>query len=225
MSPDKRRIQETDESNLVGNLRGEVGEAVTSWALWRLYRIQQRRNRPPDIQSDLENAGFQLLNVLVDRLRNDVTARLSELGEKKIGSLNFHFLGVKRPEFQIVAEDFATFVVSKGIRDKRNRDISHKELPPKWNDHRSRYVNDRLLTRGTALALRTMKYIDRKLIGPESPYLWQVMRRRRYQPTSPPSAGYLLLPFIVLPTPLRFQLAEAEFNEASQHHRGLARGE
>jgi hypothetical protein len=211
----KRRIHETDEGNLVGNLRGEVGETITTWALWRLYRIQELREQTPDIDADLNNVGLRRLGVVVDRLRNDLTARLSELGERKMGRLNFHFLGAKVPQFQPLAGVFTDFVISSGIREKRHRDISHKELPPQWKDHRHRYVYDRLLTRGTALALRTMKLIDREVIGRESPHLWRIMRTRRYEPANPPSAGYLLMPYILLPLDVRERMAEEDDAGAS----------
>jgi hypothetical protein len=203
VSVTKRRIQETDEGNLVGNLRGEVGEAITTWALWRIYRIQELRLQTSDIAADIANVGLRLLGVVVDRLRDDLTARLSELGEAKTGQLTFYFLAQKRPEFSALSETFTRFVVSSGIREKRHRDISHKELPPQWKDHRNRYVYDRVITRGTALALRTMKAIDRRLIGPESPYLWRIMRTRRYEPMNPPSSGYLIMPHIALPVEIR----------------------
>lgn len=210
VSANKRRIAATDEGNLVGNLRGEVGETITTWALWRIYRIQELRLQTPDVGADLANKSLRLLSVVVDRLRDDLTARLSELGEQKTGCLNFHFLADKRPEFRPEAIKFEHFVDSKGIREKRHRDISHKELPPKWEDHRHRYVYDRVLTRATALALRTMKIIDRRIIGPESPYLWRVMRSRRYEPMNPPSSGYLIMPHIALPDEVRRRLDESE---------------
>jgi hypothetical protein len=191
----------------VSTLRGEIGEVVTTWILWRMYRIQELRQQTSDLDADTRDLGLRLLGIVIARLRDDITARLSELGEEKLHRVNFHVLALKEPRFQSVAAEFTQFVRRGGIRDRRQRDISHKELPESWNDRKYRYVYDRTITRGTALAVRIMKRIDNALLGPESIELWRVMRQRRYEPTSPPSVGYRLMPLIMLPIEARERLA------------------
>lgn len=196
MSPPKKRIHDTQFDNLVGNLRGEVGEAITTWFLWRAFRAHELSMFTDDIKADMNNVALRRQGVLVGRLRDDLTARLSELGERKVGRINFHFAAVKRPEFQPLADEYTRYVTSRGLRTKRNRDISHKNLPERWEDHRHLHVGDRILTRATGLAVRVMKRIDLAMIGPYSRLLWREMRRRRYEPLLPPASGYLLMPFI-----------------------------
>lgn len=153
MSTSKQRVRETDIHHLVSSLRGEIGEVITTWVLWRMYRRQELREQTSDLAADSQNIGLRLLGIVVTRLRDDITARLSELGERESGCVNFHFLSGKEPQYQPLAKTFTQFVKSHGIRDKRHRDISHKELPPTWKDREHRYVYDRTLTRGVALAL------------------------------------------------------------------------
>jgi hypothetical protein len=183
-----------------------------------MYRLQELREQTSDLAVDSQNLGLRLLGIVVTRLRDDITARLSELGERESGCVNFHFLSEKEPQYQPLAKTFTQFVRSRGIRDKRHRDISHKELPPTWSDRQYRYVYDRTLTRGVALALRTMKRIDSVFIGPESSELWRVMRERRYEPTSPPSVGYRLMPLVALSLEARERLARRQGPPSNTDH-------
>lgn len=199
MSSSKRRIHTTPLDLVVAHLRGEVGEAITSWTMWRSFRAQEQRLPTHDIRADLENVQLRKVGILVERLRDDLVARLSELGDDQIGRANFHFLAAKLPQFKLAAESYSKTVLDRGMHAKRNRDISHKEVPERWQDHRDRYVEDRTLTYVTARAIRLMKSIDRVVLGAAAPYLWQIVRRKRYEPLLPASGHYVILPHIRLP--------------------------
>jgi hypothetical protein len=199
LSSSKRRIHTTSVDLVVTHLRGEVGEAITSWTMWRSFRPQEQRLITRDIRADLENVQLRKVSILVERLRDDLVARLFELGDDHIGRANFHFLAAKLPQFKPAAESYGKAVLDRGMHAKRNRDISHKEVPERWEDHRHRYVDDRALTYVTVRAIRLMKSIDRVVLGAAAPYLWQIARRKRYEPLFPASGHYMILPHIRLP--------------------------
>jgi hypothetical protein len=199
MSRKKLRIHNTDIENLVSNLRGEVGEIIVSWILWRNHLVEANSLRTGDPVADLENRRLVLLDILADKLGDEIVARLSELSEPEIGKLTFYFANEKLSGLDDQIEDFRRFVIKNRLRRKRNTDISHKELPEKWSDHREIYISYSVIVRAIAMSLRLMKLIDAKLIGPGSKYFWREIRRRRYTPTAPPKIGYWLMSHIWLP--------------------------
>ncbi|MCP3980396.1 MAG: hypothetical protein GY716_13925 [bacterium] len=58
-----------------------------------------------------------------------------------------------------------------------------------------------------------MKQIDRVVLGPSAPLLWQMMRKRRYTPMTPPRALYFILPQLGLSAEERQQVILEEMNE------------
>src|ERR1700722_11373128 len=113
----------------MGNLRGEVGEVVTAWLLMRHFISGARRVKSGYLSEDLKNKNVQFANLIVDKLADELVGRLSELAENEIGQLTFHFAVRKLKLFEKEAEAFTKYIVKTKIRDKRNRDVSHKELP------------------------------------------------------------------------------------------------
>jgi hypothetical protein len=85
MSKRKLRIATTDVDHLVSNLRGEVGEVITSWLLLRRLMTESSRLSSDDPVKDGENRELATLNLMKERFRDDLVARLSELAEEKIG--------------------------------------------------------------------------------------------------------------------------------------------
>ena len=203
MSREKLRIHNTDLDNLVGNLRGEVGEIITSWTLLRRCHLEARRHRSDDITAELTNPALITTRILSSKLEDEIVARLAELGERKIGRLTFYFAAVKLGKLNAESEAFTGFVRARGFEEKRNLDISHKALPEKWNEHRHRHIAYPTLLRGIALASRLMKLVGREVLGPASRPLWQLMRAKRYAPMLPPSAGYMIMPYMQLSGPTR----------------------
>lgn len=213
MSRQKLRVHRTETENLVSNLRGEIGEIITSWILLHDLMIQDQRERTGDPERDLAAVHLIPLRILGDRLEDDIVARLSELAEKKVGRLTFHFASLKLGMLDAEAKAFAQFIDSRRFREKRNQHISHKELPERFSDHRLIHIPYFTLLRGVALALRIMKKIDRIILGPASNYLWREMRKRRYKPTGPPRVGYMLLPYLGLSAEERVRIVLEEHRE------------
>lgn len=213
MTSKKLRIHNTDINNLVSNLRGEVGEIIFTWVLMRNLMAKSSRRHTDDPVEKIANDELRTLYVLIDKLMDEIVARLSELAEEKIGRLTFHFAQLKLGQFQKDVSAFARFIKSNKFHEKRNQHISHKELPEKWSDHKHIHIPYPVVLRGIAYALRLMKKIDRHILGPSAPYLWREMRKRRYLPTNPVRTGYMLLPHLYLTTDQRAEIIRKEMDE------------
>jgi hypothetical protein len=198
MSKQKLRIHNTDTDNLVSNLRGEVGEIIVTWILLRQTMVQANNLKSPTLSDGLSQPELVTPDILSNKLRDEIVARLSELAEQKIGRLTFHFAQVKLGAFEPAVRAFSRFIQANRFEEKRNYDISHKELPEKWSDHKFIHIPYGTLLKGIAMALRLIKKIDRFVLGPSAPCLWREMRKRRYTPMHPPKVGYLLLPHLRL---------------------------
>lgn len=215
MSRQKLRIADTETDNLLGNLRGEIAEVVTCWILMRQFMVSGTRLRSGDIGKDLSNPDLTFVDVLKDKLEDDLVARLSELAEKKIGRLNFYFAAEKLGTFHKDTSVFSDYIERNGFRKKRNQSISHKELPEKWEDHRvPLHVPYSTIVRAVAHALRLIKRIDRAVLGPSAPYLWREVRKRRYKPiVSPPRVQFMLVPYYHLSGEDRLRIVRQEERE------------
>lgn len=212
----KLRIHNTPLDNLVSNLRGEVGEIIVTWILLRDLMAQANQLRTDDPKADMENHAFCTRNILADKLRDEIVARLAELAEEKIGRLTFYFVQQKRGKFDGEIKAFAGFVESNRFREKRNYDISHKELPEQWTDHKLIHIPYFTILKGVAMALRVMKRIDRSVLGPSAPYLWSEMRKKRYEQMSSLKTGYLLLPYLRLSDQQRIDIIKQESAEGKE---------
>ena len=203
MSKQKLRIKNTQLDNLISNLRGEVGEVITSWVLLRHILVKERELTSDDLAKDFANENLAFVSMLETKLADEIVARLSELAEPKIGRLTFHFAATKLGRLDAEVRAFRSFITREKFHQKRNLDISHKELPEKWAQHGPIVIPYRTLRRGVCYALRLMKNIDRIVLGPSAKYLWPEMRKRRYQLMSPASAVYMLLPHMNLSPEIR----------------------
>lgn len=213
MSRQKLRIKNTQLDNLVSNLRGEVGEIVTSWVLLRRLMTGERALMSDDPANDMANQDLAFVSMLREKLADEIVARLSELAEPKIGCLTFHFAAVKLAKLTQAVQEFSAFISRQRFKEKRNYDISHKELPEEWSQHKHIAIPYRTLLRGVALALRLMKKIDRIVIGPAAKYLWHEMRKKRYELMNPASAAYMLLPYLNLTPDIRGRVIVEEMAE------------
>lgn len=218
MGNEKLKIANTEADNLMGNLRGEMAEVVTSWILMRQFMATGATLSSDNITKDLNNPDLTFAYVLKDKLEDDLVARLSELAEEKIGRLNFYFAAKKLGKFQQEASDFSRYIRRRGFRQKRNQDISHKELPERWEDQRAPlHIPYRTIVRAVSQALRLMKRIDRHVLGPSAPYLWREVRKRRYKPlVSPPRVQCMLVPYYHLSGEDRIQIVKEELGEGAE---------
>lgn len=207
------RVLKTELDNLVSNLRGEVGEIVTTWTMLRFLMTEVRRLSSNDIVSDMKNHNLAFISVLRHKMHDEIVARLSELANPKIGRLTFHFAAAKLNMLHSEEDAFRRFIQRHRFEEKRNYDISHKELPEQWSEHQFILIPYKTLLKGLAHASRLMKKIDRLALGPSAPYLWNEMRKKRYSVMNPPSAMYLLLPHLRLSNGVREKIIMQEMAE------------
>jgi hypothetical protein len=214
MSSQKLRIANTQLDNLVSNLRGEVGEVITSWVLLRHLMAQARDLHSEDVATEMANQNLSFVSMLRSKLADEIVARLSELAERKIGRLTFYIASVKLGKLEGEVREFNDFIVKRQPFDKkRNREISHKELPEEWSQHAQIVIPYKVLLRGIGKALRLMKKIDAVVLGPSAKYCWREMRKGRYQLLNPSSAAYLMLPHLNLSEATRKQVIIDEMAE------------
>jgi len=213
MTQSKIRINNTGLDNLVSNLRGEIGENIFSWILMRNLKVQARRLRTDDIAHDMKNEDLTILYIVIDKLEDEIIARLSELAEKKVGQLTFYFVQEKLCLFKREVDEFVKFIHSNRFHEKRNYNISHKQLPEKWSGHKCIHIPYRRIVKGLVHALRLMKKIDRIALGPSAPFLWREMRKRRYVPVPSAKVAYMLLPYLCLSAKERVKIVFLEAME------------
>jgi hypothetical protein len=161
----------------------------------------------------MANESLSFISMLREKLADEIVARLSELAEPKIGRLTFHFATVKLEKFEDEVRAFSGFISREKLQEKRNSDISHKELPEQWDQHKHFHIPYRTMLKGIAMALRLMKTIDRIVIGPAAKYLWPEMRKRRYKLMNPAKAAYLMLPHLNLAPEVRRAVILEEMEE------------
>ncbi len=203
MGNPKLRVHNTLLDNLISNLRGEVGEVITSWVLLRHMMAQQSKLSTDDVAKDMRNESLTFVTMLRSKLDDEIVARLSELAECKVGRLTFYFAAQKLKKLDGEVEAFRRFIVREKFQEKRNADISHKELPEQWATQGPVHIPHRTLRRAVGHALRLMKAIDCIVLGPASKYLWREMRKKRYELMAPASAMYMMLPYMNLSEEIR----------------------
>jgi hypothetical protein len=216
MSKQKLRIHNTQLDNLISNLRGEVGEVITSWVLLRHMMSKERELSSDDIAKDMRNESLIFVSMLRTKLADEIVARLSELAEAKIGQLTFYFASQKLKALAAEVEAFSDFIVREKLQQKRNLDISHKNLPEQWTDHGPIVIPYRTLLEAVGRAIRLMKRIDGIVVGPAAKYLWREMRKKRYQLMAPASAMYMMLPYMNLSPEIRQRVIMEEMATGRQ---------
>jgi hypothetical protein len=169
--------------------------------------------RTTDILKDLSNAQLVTLDTLKDKLEDEIVSRLAELAEQKVGRLTFYFAHLKFDALEKETSDFTRFIKKNRIEEKRNYDISHKELPEKWTEHKSINIPYPMIVRGIVDALRLMKKFDTIHLGPRAKYLWREMRRRRYKLVHPAKTGYMLMHYLWLSPNDRTRIIQEELLE------------
>jgi hypothetical protein len=216
VSNSKLRVHNTQLDNLISNLRGEVGEVITSWVLLRYMMAKERELSSEDIAKDMRNESLAFVSMLRIKLADEIVARLSELAEAKIGQLTFYFAAQKLKKLDAEVETFSDFIVREKFQQKRNFDISHKNLPEQWAEHGPIVIPYRTLLKGVIRALRLMKTIDGIVLGPAGKYLWREMRKKRNQLMAPASAMYMMLPYMNLSPEIRQRVIMEEMAAGRQ---------
>ena len=210
MAHEQLRIARTDRDVLVSNLRGEVGSAITTWVMLRHFIAQAAGLRSPDPQQDIGKRDLAFLEILIQKLEDELVAKMAELGDEKIGRTNFYFATQKLQSHVDGALQFTKFTVAKELRRKRNQEIAHREQAEKWFEDRPIHVSYGTLLEALALAVRLMKRLDRVVLGPAAPYLWHEARKKRGDLLAPARAMYLLLPYYRLSPEVRMRVVAQE---------------
>lgn len=193
----RSHFDNTEIENLIGNLRGEIGEIIQSWTLMRELIFEIKKLRSNNFIVDSQNNQLSKLHLLKKKCENEIIAALSELGEKKYSRINFHFATAKLNTYKDEANDFESFLKQSNIRNRRHEYISHKNLPLTWEEHVGEYrIKHLTLARAICKGIILMKKIDILFIGPQSKYQWLEIRKKRYEYSMPARAGYLMLPYI-----------------------------
>jgi hypothetical protein len=214
MTHEKLRVHNTRLENIVSNLRGEIGEITFSWLLMRRLLGQAARRRATEGVDEFADGELATLHALADRLESDVVARLSELAEPKVGRLTFHFASKKLGDkLESQVNGYARFIKKHRFVEKRNAEISHKELPEKRLEHPPIHIPYPTIVRALALAIRLMKKIDRVAVGPEAQFFWPRLRRRRYKLSLSPHVEYVIAPYVKLTAAERGAVLDEEARE------------
>ena len=206
----------TNTDNLISNLRGEVGEIVESWILMRELLITSKSLRTGDSKKDFSSPEYLKLLRIIDKFKNDIISRLSELSEKKVGQVNFNFATRKLSILEKETESYQRFIIDNKFLNLRHEYISHKNLPPTWKEHKAPYrISNLTILKGIAKALMLMKEFDKVYLGVRAKFLWYEMRKRRYD-FSLPFSSYLLLPHLKLTEKIRIRIAKIEESEGKK---------
>jgi hypothetical protein len=193
----KSIFQTTETNNLISTLRGELGEIIQSWTLMRDFYLLSNQLRSDNFLENIDNQQLNKINLIKNKFQDEIVSRLSELSHKSFGKVNFYFATNKLKALDTEFKDFEKFVKENNLKAKRDEYISHKKLPPTWDEHQAEYRITYLTTlKGIAKALILMKKIDRIHIGENSNQQWIKMRKKRYDYSMPAKAGYLLLPYL-----------------------------
>ena len=210
MAHEQLRVSKTNQDYLIANVRCEVGESITTWVMLRHAMAQAATIRSSDPTKDMGNRELAFLDIFVQKLQDELIAKLAELGEEKVGRANFYFATLKLDALTDETRKFSKFIVSKQFRRKRNQEIAHREQPEQWFADQPIHIRYRTVLRGLAMAVRLMKSFDRLHLGPAAPYLWGEARKKRDHFVAPARVAYLLLPQLRLSPSERVRVALQE---------------
>lgn len=158
-------LNQTESEKLVSNLRGEVGEIIEGYTLLRFYDAKAYQLQTNDILKDAENNELQIINKTRSKFRNDIILRLSELSSSKHGRLNFYFAAEKFNIQKSEVSAFKQFLNKKHLVFKRNNNIAHKKLSPRWKQiDPDPYISRCSILRAIGWTITLMKMIDESIM-------------------------------------------------------------
>ncbi len=201
MSNNKHKLHNTQLDNLISNLRGEVGEILLTWNLFLRLRRNTRYLYSNDFEKDLRNPDIALMEILTDKLEDEIISRLSELAEQEIGQLTFYFAQRKLEDKVDLSKEvleFKDFVIKGRLKDKRNQHISHKQLPETWTEHKEIHIPILTIGKCLSLGVKLMIKIDKVFLGPSTIYLWREVLKNKSVPMRPLGTNFMVLPYMNL---------------------------
>jgi hypothetical protein len=206
MSNTKERLLNTQLDKLISNLRGEVGDILLTWLLYIRLKKNARYLHTPDIEKDLKNPDLALLEILIEKLEDEIVSRLSELAKQGIGQLTFYFAQQKLVDKLDLSPDvseYKKFVEKNYFKSKRNQFISHKQLLEKWTDHKEIFISIPTIGKCVSLAVKLMIKIDKIFLGPSAIYLWRETLKKKSTPIRPLKVNFMRLPYMNLSQEIR----------------------
>lgn len=193
--------------------------------LLRHFLALRKQRTTDDVKKDMENRELWFLNALVEKLRDEAVARLSELADTRTrgrltfanGSAALRRLG--HPDRCQDVEWFRAFVEGEHFDEKRNREISHKSFVTDWDEERGPiHIKYTTVLRALAMAVRVIKSMDEQVYGKvHSRFMWRELRRRRYTAIMLPRADYIIAEHIRIPEAIRAQIIQQEICEGRFH--------
>ena len=172
-----------------------------TWLLYIRLRKNARYLYTSDVEKDLRNPDLALLEILIEKLEDEIVSRLSEVAEQEIGQLTFYFAQQKlldKCDLGSDVNEYQKYVTKKKFKAKRNQFISHKQLPEKWTDHKEIFISVPTIGKCVALAVKVMVKIDKVFLGPSAIYLWRESLKKKSIPMRPLNVNFMLLPYMNL---------------------------
>lgn len=217
-----------DFTKIIVQLRGELGEVINSWLLFRHFAALQSQHASGDPAANMRNNDLNFLIAIGAKLRAEIVARLAELASTvRKGRLNFsnasrQLKGVGLNPCQVEVDAFQAFLKEHEFEKKRNTEISHKAFTAEWHDEVGPIpVMAHTLAKGLVLAQRAMKRMDREVYGiVHARFMWRELRKRRYELLHPAAAFFMIAEHIHLPEAIRAQIILAEV-AAGRFHQEL----
>jgi len=190
-------LKQTEPDKLISHLRGEVGEIIQSWVILNIYDLKTNELQTDNIADNIKNENLLLLNLVRKKFRDDIISRLSELTSTKHGRLNFNFAADKFKTQKDEIKEFGDFLKEKNLIFRRNKNIAHKQMSPKWEQiDPSPAIRRRVLIKAIAWTIRIMKNFDQLHLGEDYRRVWNLERKRRYKLDMPGAAKYMMLPYV-----------------------------
>ena len=190
------RVKRTNQDALIGTIRGEVGEAIANWILLRHLIAASKAVETDDISTDMRNSDLALVYALKGRIKEDFILTLAGLAERKLDRATFYFVTQKIDALHSDEEKFRKYIERNKLKQKRDREIAHREQPLDWPKRGDIRISYSILTIALAKAIRLMKKIDSNVMGDIAAEQWHKMRSKRYDLTIPARAKYLLLEYL-----------------------------
>jgi hypothetical protein len=210
--PRKVRLVETSIDLILTNIRGEIGDLILNWVL-----IQDSNQITNSAKNDKDEMSFDFkpitwFEIIRDKLIDDTISRLSELSESKVAQVTFFCASRKLDVLANETSQFRKYLESNKFVDRRNKYISHKEMPKELG----KAINPPnipfyKITKALAIALTLQKRFDSLCLGPSSKYLWKEMRKKRYELMYPMKPFYYLLPYLHLTNEQRLCIFKEEY--------------
>lgn len=190
-------LKKIEPEKLINLLRGEVGEVIQSWIVFKIYSTKAAELRSANLHEDMENLPLTLVNLVRSKFRDDMILRLAELSSRRYDTLNFHFAADKFKIQQNEVKEFREYLKVYHIEFRRNNNIAHKHISPTWDEIDPRpHIPYPVLTKAIGWAISIMKKFDEKYFGQDYVLLWREERKTRYELEVSANAKYIILPQI-----------------------------